>query len=108
MTRGRPIGNNIRQVCLIVEAIGPCRSAEIWPRMVSKNAAEYAWRYCQRAVEYGLMTADKSLRQHIFTIVPEWRELLNDPARRPVKAKPAPSRYEAHHLQSIWNQGASA
>jgi hypothetical protein len=86
MRTGPNIGKRIREACEILEKLGPSGSRTLADHIYIDP--ENMGKYCSRAVKHGLMTVERGLGSRsnysIFTVVPDWREIL---ARRDPKPK---------------------
>lgn len=90
MTRnaGRPVGDRIREVLEITEALGQSTTLDLRPRMGASVSAAEMCRVCTRAVGLGLLRADRSSLPITYTVAPDWRAALE--ARPAVgEARPA-------------------
>jgi hypothetical protein len=99
----RPIGARIREVCEIVEAIGPSCPNDIWPwteKVIEKSNLS---KYLQRAVSLGLMTA-KGQRPVIYGVVDNWRDKMNE--KRPYTYRPKPVYQAIPSVNSVWSMAA--
>jgi hypothetical protein len=56
-------------------------------------------KYCSRAVKLGLLTVDRRQRRQAWTVVPNWRELIEQ--RRTTRIKPIEQTPPAK--QTRWN-----
>jgi hypothetical protein len=71
---GRPIGNRVREICEILEDIGPSGSGQIGQLMTL--CASNVGKNCMRGVAYGLLTTDGKTPQ-TFDVVANWRVLVD-------------------------------
>ena len=95
----RRIGNRIREVCELLERLGPCGRTEVADEMdLDRHGVSM---YFTRAEIYGLIV--KNGRD--YTVVENWRDLAGPVAKqRPtVKPKPQPIR----RVSSVWELGAT-
>jgi hypothetical protein len=80
----RPIGKHVRRVLEILEECGPSTYLQVFERMsVPKPNVS---KYCVRAVEMGLATADNSVKPKLYAAVKGWRE--TEQARRKMYQRP--------------------
>lgn len=68
------IGTRIRQACEAVEKLGTSDYRPI--AAVMDIDITNAHKYCDRAVNHGLMTVNRKIRPVQYTVVPGWREQL--------------------------------
>jgi hypothetical protein len=109
MRTGPNIGKRIRQACEILEKLGPSGSRTLADH-IDINP-ENCGKYCSRAVGHGLMTVERGLGSRsnysVFTVVPEWREILarRDPKPKVIKVAAIP-RTRWTGIASVFQMGA--
>ena len=89
----RPIGARIREVCEILEAIGPSPIADIWPWTTEGQNRNQTQRYLNRAMSHALIRKDGDA----YIIRPNWRENL----------APTPSKYTVDAIRNVIKTTAS-
>ena len=96
MTAGRPIGGHIRNICIVLEEIGPANTRALmlhFPHISRPNLH----KYCTRAVVKGLLTTHTEPCKYgattIYTVDPYWQILaeIKVPAQKP---QPKQSRWQ--------------
>lgn len=78
----RPIGQRIRQVMAIVDQMGHATANQVLAQM--KGVCKHnVGKYCSRAVGLGLLSADRSGYQIVYSTQYDWREKIaaRDPKR---------------------------
>ena len=85
---GRKVGQRVRQICQILQDIGPSGRASIRDHMPDIEPSNMG-KYCARAVAMGLLTVEPGLghksNYSIYSAVSNWRELADTRGAR-VKA----------------------
>ena len=78
----RPIGQRIRQVLEIVDKQPGAIYSEIAQQIGIESTNAY--KYCQRAAEFGLLVVDRSTSPTRYTTANDWRQVLahSDATRR--------------------------
>lgn len=106
MTAGRPIGGHIRNICTVLEEIGPANARTLmahFPHVSRPNLH----KYCTRAVVKGFITTHTSPCKYgatnIYTVVPEWRQLAE--VRKPAAPKPQPKQSRWQGVNSVFSIG---
>ena len=89
------IGARTISACLLLETHGPMdyrRMADFLGLVHKTNA----YPMMDRAVHYGLMTADRTASPVVFSVVDNWRELVEKKVTKPLKEKkkPEPKKYK--------------
>ena len=96
MTAGRPVGNHIRNICAVIEEIGPAGARDLQPHLPEIEASNMA-KYCSRAVGLGMMTRAMAKRGEVkysvFDVVPGWEVIAGQ--RRTPKLKPMPELFKS-------------
>jgi len=89
MTASRPIGARICAICEHLEAHGPAKLSTLQTLMPDVERSNLG-KYCSRAVGLGLLTLERKTdvwkNRHVWTVVPNWRELVQ--LRRTTRIKP--------------------
>jgi len=99
----RPIGARIREVCEIVEAIGPSCPNDIWPWTENETSLDQIATYMKRAEKLGLMTS-AGQKPVIYNIVDNWRDKMNE--KRPYTYRPKPVYRAISAVNSVWSMAA--
>lgn len=107
--RGGPaIGRRIRDVCALLEEIGPSGSLSLCDHIDDVEPSNMG-KYCARAARQGLVTVSFGVRGRvkysIYTVVPGWREIAD--MRMPIAKKPErhePTRWRG--VASVFQIGA--
>lgn len=99
----RPIGARIRELCEILEQIGPSCPNDIWPWTEKVLEKSNLSKYLQRAVSLGLMTAHGQ-RPVVYATVDNCREKMNE--KRPYTYRPKPVYRDIPAINSVWSMAA--
>ena len=106
---GRPVGERVKEVCEIVEACGPCdyKLVSAW---TEPGVLHNTHKYCNRAVELGLMTVvtfPRAARTNAqFSIVPNWRAVFASLSKQPIVRVAAVKRSRWQGVSSVWGMAA--
>lgn len=82
MTRGRPIGLRIREVCETLEQTGPSTARQV--SEICQTVVFNTKKYCDRAVSHGLLTCDLSCRPPVYEVVPGWQKKIDKRRHAPI------------------------
>ncbi len=82
---GRRVGQRVRQICQVLEDIGPSGRASIGDYLPDIHARNIG-KYCARAVAMGLLSVDHGLghkaNYSVYTVAVNWRELADKRSAR--------------------------
>jgi hypothetical protein len=85
---GRKVGQRVRQICQVLQDIGPSGRASIRDHMPDIEPSNMG-KYCARAVVMGLLTVEPGLghksNYSVYAAAPNWRERADQRGER-VKA----------------------
>lgn len=73
---GRAIGFRIVEATGIVSAEGKACTARQVARLMTDQELSNVSKYCDRAVQHGLMTVDTTVYPRLYSAVPGWRETV--------------------------------
>ena len=79
----RPIGAGVTSVCSAVEKLGYASRREVHaqtPHLILSDVRTY----CRRAVLLGLLDVDREVIPHLHSVVPGWREKVENSKKRVV------------------------
>jgi len=109
MTAGRPIGERIREICECLHAEGP-QGMRYLELSFSHIERSNIGKYCSRAVGLGLLTVERKTgareNRHVWTVVPEWRELMEQRRTTRIKAEATVKRTRWTGVSSVFQLGA--
>ena len=82
---GRRVGERVRQICQVLEDIGPSGRASIGDRLPDIEASNLG-KYCARAVAMGLLSVEPGLghkaNYSVYSVAANWRELADKRSAR--------------------------
>lgn len=106
MTAGRPISQQIRTICTVLEKIGPANA-----RQIHKHTEGFLIgnvnHFCYRALALGMMTVKLGNRKindcNVYTINPDWHSIAK-PLRLPKieKQLTEPVKTKWHGVNSVF------
>ena len=102
----RKIGQRIRQVCEVLERIGPCTSLTVFKQLDGVEHSN-AYKYCHRAAVFQLVQPIRKDGVVRFTVYPDWRERLEKHDERNVMKNRAPKPAKQKRIiNSVWSLAA--
>ena len=105
MTAARPVGRHIRNICAVLEAIGPASGRALLVHIDDIDKTNIS-KYCSRGVGLGLITCKVGKSRignaNVYTVVTGWREIADK--RRTTKLDPMP---QPARVRSAW-QGVNS
>ena len=118
---GRPAGQRVRQICQLLQDIGPSNRATVGAHLSDIQDRNIA-KYCNRAVTMGLLSAELEIgrngKRFVYTVAANWRALADKRSARieaiadreaacaAALASTPPSRWSG--ISSIFQLGAQA
>ncbi len=97
---GRRVGARVRQICQVLQDIGPSGRASIGDHLPDIEASNLG-KYCARAVAMGLLSMERGLghkaNYSVYSVAPNWRELAD---KRGARIR-AVTEQDARHMAAI-------